>query len=235
MKKKIYTSILFGISVAFSVVGHTQTKPAGKSTTAKTVHAATAQSKHTKTVNKKSIAAAVKSTPNSKKAAVTSKSANKRNTPTTAKTATTKKSIAKKQAAVPSKLKNSKQSVAAKSPRNKQSGIATKPKHNKLSIASTKSKHTPHPAAVFEPAHRNHIVLSSKSLKPALTHKEQQKNIPTELNLGNNGAGQIIQANNDKQLHPISFNRPQPIKTDTAHVSIETSLFLDGLEAGLSK
>lgn len=228
--------MLFGISVAFSVVGHTQTKPISKSTTAKTVHAATVHSKNTKTVNKKSAVAAVKSTPNSKKTAITSKSANKQNATTASKIATAKKSITKKQAVVPSKLKNNKQSVAAKSARNNKTLISTPPKHKKQAIVSAKSKHTSHPVVAFEPARRQHTFIASKSLKPALSHKEQQKHIPTELNLGNTRTtDQIIQINNDKQLHPISFNRPQTIKTDTAHVSIETSLFLDGLEAGLSK
>ncbi|MDI1232269.1 MAG: peptidoglycan DD-metalloendopeptidase family protein [Methylobacter sp.] len=235
MKKKIYTSMLFGISVAFSVAGHTQTKPISKSTTAKTVHTVTVHSKNTKTVNKKSIVAAVKSTPNSKKTAVTSKSANKKNAATASKIATQKKSITKKQAVVPTKLKNNKQSVVAKSARNNKALISTKSKHNKQAIASAKSKHTSHPAVAFEPARRQHIFIASKSLKPVLGHKERQKHVPAELNLGNTRTDQIIQTNNDKQLHPITFNRPQTIKTNTAHVSIETSLFLDGLEVGLSK
>ncbi|MFU8789238.1 MAG: peptidoglycan DD-metalloendopeptidase family protein [Methylobacter sp.] len=80
---------------------------------------------------------------------------------------------------------------------------------------------------------RKHTVISSKSPELALTHKEQQT--PTELNLNNTESDQVVQANNNKQLHPITFDYAQITKTNTAHVSIETSLFLDGLEVGLSK
>ena len=255
MKNKIYTSILFGISLAFSVTGHTQAKPANKSATSKTAHATTLPTKNTKTVSKKSTVTVAK--PNSKAnnskqtAAVIAKSASKKNAATTNKvagkttntqTATTKKSLAKKQtAAAPttakkqitptSKQENSKLSVAAKSAKKNQA-LASTPSKNKKNNISTKSKQAT-PAVALEPARRKHTVISAKSLEPTLTHKERQT--PTELNLNTTESDQAVQTNNNKQLHPLSLDHTRSAQINTAHVSIETSLFLDGLEVGLSK
>ncbi|MFZ2404402.1 MAG: M23 family metallopeptidase, partial [Methylobacter sp.] len=55
------------------------------------------------------------------------------------------------------------------------------------------------------------------------------------LDLDNAESDQIINTNNDKQFRPHLIDHPQTTKINTAHVAIETSLFLDGLEAGLSK
>ncbi|MDD5411035.1 MAG: M23 family metallopeptidase [Methylobacter sp.] len=171
MKNRIYTSLLFGISVAFSVSGHAVIKPASKHATAKTISADHVRSKHTKPVNKK------KSIPTDM--LIASK-----------KTVAAPKSTTKKQAIVSAKLKNSKQS-----------------------IDWYKSSHKTHSIVSFEPVTRKHTVITSKSIE----------------------SDQIVHTNNDNQFRPILIDHPQSTKINTAHVSIETSLFLDGLEAGLSK
>ena len=194
MKNRIYTSLLFGISVAFSVTGHTQINPANKHATAKTISATTL---HSKPVNKKNSVAATKLTAQKKSVAAP-------------------KSTAKKQTIVSAKLKN-----------------------NKQSIASSKSSHKTHSVVSLEPATRKHTVISSKSIKSvsikSVNYKKLQKNTPANLDLDNTESDQIIHTNNDKSFRPILIDRPQPTEINTAHVAIETSLFLDGLEAGLSK
>lgn len=211
MKNRIFTSLLLGITVAFSVTGHTQTKPANKPST-KTVSASTFQSKHSKQIDNK------KNTPSNKKApVVTSKPANKKESIATAKlvthkkTATSSKSATKKQNIVSAQLKNNKQS-------------------------SSKSSHKTH-TVVSESTNRKHTVISSKSVESvsakSVNHKKT-KNIPIDLDQDTESE-QIITTNTDKPFHPILIDRPQITKINTAHVSIETSLFLDGLEADLSK
>lgn len=195
MKNRIHTSLLFGICVAFSVTGHTQTKPTSKHTLAKTISATTSHSKHNKPVNTK------KTTP---------KLAGQK------KSVATPKSIIKKQTIVSGKLKS-----------------------NKQSIASSNSSHKTHSATAFDPDTRRHTIISSKSIESvsvkSTNHKKPEKNTSTNLDLDNTESDRIIHTNNDKQFRPISIDPLQPTKTNTAHVSIETSLFLDGLEADLSK
>lgn len=223
MKNRIYTSLLLGISVVFSVTGHTQTKPAAKHPTTKTLSAATLHSKHTKPDNKKDPATAVKTkTSNKKTPVITSKSTNKKDSIATTKLAAQKKYVA-----------------APKSTSKKQTIVSSKLKNNKQSIASSKSSHKTHSVASFEAAARKHTVISSKSIESvsikSINHKELQKNTPANLDLDNAESDQIIHTNNDKQFRPLLIDHPQTTKINTAHVSIETSLFLDGLEANLSK
>jgi murein DD-endopeptidase MepM/ murein hydrolase activator NlpD len=216
VKNRIYTSLLFGISVAFSVTGHTQTKPTSKHTATTSQHSA-----HTKSVNTKIPTAAVKPKPSNKKTPESSKSANNNKNTAAAKL------TAQKKPAVESK------------PTKKQTIIAAKLKNNKQSIALSKSNNKAHSAASFEEATRKHTIISSKSIESAsikpINHGKQQKNTITDLNMDDAESNQVIHTNNDKQFRPILINQPQITKTNTAHVSIETSLFLDGLEAGLSK
>ncbi len=222
MKNRIYTSLLFGICVAFSVTGHTQTKPTSKHAPAKTISATTSHSKHTKPVDKKKPTTAVKANTSNKKAPASSKSTNKKDAIATTKLAGQKKSVAtpksiiKKQAIVSAKLKN-----------------------NKQSIASSNSSHKTHSATAFDPDTRKHTIISSKSIESvsvkSTNHKKPEKNTSTNLDLDNTESDQVIHTNNDKQFRPISVDHLQPTQTNTAHVSIETSLFLDGLEADLSK
>jgi len=222
VKNRIYTSLLFGISVAFSITGHTQTKPARTHAPAKTISAAPLHSNHTKQDNKKNSAAAVNAKPNDKKAPVTPKSANKKDPIATAKLTTQRKSAA-----------------APKSTAKKQTISTAKLKNNKQSIASSKSSHKTNAVASLDPSTRKHTVISSKSIEavssPPLNYKKLHKHIPANLDLDNAESDQIIHTNNDKQFHRTLIDHPQTTKINTAHVSIETSLFLDGLEADLSK
>ena len=246
MKNRIYTSLLFGISIAFSITGHTQTKPTSKhATTTKTISAAASHSKHTKPVDKKT-AIAVKTKPSDKKASVSSKSANKKNFIATVnltaakKPVVTPKAIAKNQTIVSSKLKNGKQSVAvAKSTEKKPTTVSAKLKNNKQSTASSKSSHKTNTVASLDSSIRKRTVISSKSIESAsvksVNFRKPDRNIPTNLNLDNIESNPITSTNSNNQFHPISIDHPQPTQINTAHVSIETSLFLDGLEADLSK
>jgi murein DD-endopeptidase MepM/ murein hydrolase activator NlpD len=243
VKNRIYTSLLFGICAAFSVSGHTQTKPATKPATAKTISTAT-HSKNTKPVEKKSPITAVKSKAIDKKTPVTTKTNNKKASITAAKQTTQKKpvatpkSTAKKQAIVAAQLNNKKTSVAAsKSATKKPAAAAAKLKNNKQSIASTKPGHKTNSVASSEPTTRKHTIISSKSIKTASVkspnHKQPQNNL--DLDLDTTESDQPIHADNDQQYHPVILDRPQNTTINTAHVSIETSLFLDGLESGLPK
>ena len=218
MKNRIYTSLLFGISVAFSVTGHTQTKQAH--TSAKTSSAASLHSTRTKPDNKKNSSAAAKTKPSNKKADVTQK-------PTTKKDSAAATKLAKKS------------TTASKSTSKKQPIVSAKLKNNKQPIASSKPNHKTNSVASLEPAARKHTVISSKSIQSTsitpLNYKKSQKHTLADLDLDNAESDQIIHTNNDKPSHRNLSERPQNTKINTAHVSIETSLFLDGLEADLSK
>jgi len=88
VKNRIYTSLFFGISVAFSITGHTQTKP---------THAPVkiiSAPHHTKPDNKKKTAAtAVNAKPSNKKTPATPKSANKKDPIATTKLSPQKKKL----------------------------------------------------------------------------------------------------------------------------------------------
>ena len=219
MKNRIFTSLLFGISVAFSVTGHTQTKPANKHTTAKTISTPNLQSKKTKLIDKKKPTAAVKTTAN-KKTPVAPKLTSKKQPITVTKLTTQKKSA-----------------VATKSTTKKQTIASATLKNNKQFIASSRLSNRSH-TTVSEPATRKHTVISSNSIESVsvkpLSHRKPEKNTPTNLDMDNAESDQIIPPN-DQQFRPILIDHPQTTKINTAHVSIETSLFLDGLEADLSK
>ncbi len=194
-----------------SVTVHAQTKPANKPST-KSIHPSTSQSKHTKQIDSK------KSTQSNKKTPANSKPANKKEPIAKIKLATQKKNAA-----------------SPKSTTKKQNMVAAKLKTNKRS--ASKSSHKTH-TVIAESTNRKHTVISSKSAEsiPAkpVNHKKT-KNIPIDLDQDYAESEQIISTNIDKPFHPILIDRPQTTKINTAHVSIETSLFLDGLEADLSK
>ncbi len=243
MKNKIYTSLLFGICAAFSVTGHTQTKPTAKNATAKTISTAT-HSKSTKPVNKKTPeTAVVKTKAIDKKIPATAKTTDKKVSITAAKQTAQKKSVAapksteKTAVIISAQPNNKKTSVASsKSVTKKQVVAAATLKNSKQSIASTKSDHKKHSVASSEPAGRRHTIISSKSIKTVSIlprHKTPQNNL--DLDLDNTESDQVIHTNNDQQYHPVMLDHPQNTTVNTAHVSIETSLFLDGLEGGLSK
>jgi murein DD-endopeptidase MepM/ murein hydrolase activator NlpD len=245
VKNRIFTSLLFGISVAFSINGHTQTKPESKHTTPKTISAVTSHSKHTKTADKKT-AVANKPKPNNKKASASSNSISKKEVTaklaTAKKTVSTPKSIAKNQPAVTAKLKNNKQSATSTSKKlteKKQANVSAKLKNNKHSIVSSKPNHKIDAIVSADPSTRRHTVISSNSIEStsikSVNHRKPDRNTPTNLNLDNIESDSITSTNSTSQLRPISIERPQPTQINTAHVAIETSLFLDGLEADLSK
>ncbi|HEY8218743.1 MAG TPA: peptidoglycan DD-metalloendopeptidase family protein [Methylobacter sp.] len=240
MKNRIYTSLLFGISIAFSITGYTQTKPDSKLATTKTISAATSHSKHAKPV------VAVKTKSSNKKEPVTSKASSKNNViastklPDAKKTVTPSKPIARNQSTVSGKLKNNKQSITtAKLTKKEQATASAKLKHQKQSIASSRSNHKTNTVASDAPSNRKRTVISSKSVESttltSVNYSKSDRIAPTKLNLDNIGLNPTASTNNDSQFRPISIDHPQPTKINTAHVSIETSLFLDGLEADLSK
>ncbi len=221
MKNKIFTSLLLGISVSFSVTGYTQAKPANKHTASKTIPPPASHSKQAKTVDKKKPATATKTTTSDKKAPVTSKSANKKDSTATTKITSQKKTVA-----------------APKSKSNKQTVVSTKLKPNKQQLTSPKPNHKAL-AVISEPTTRKHSIISSKASESisikSTDRKKEQKNTHANLDFDNAESDQIVQADDEKIFRPISIDHAQPTKINTAHVAIETSLFLDGLEADLSK
>ncbi len=83
---------------------------------------------------------------------------------------------------------------------------------------------------------RKHTILPSKHNFPAKNIKhDPQLNFPSTLVIANAKPDEIARTKYEKPFKPSSLEHIQTTKISTAHVSIETSLFLDGLEAGLSK
>ncbi len=239
MKNRIYTSLLFGISIAFSITGHTQTKSVKKPITAKTISAT--HSKSIQTVDKKS-AVPIKTKQSAKKAPSLPSRATEKKTTTSSKQTVAKKiiedskSITKNQPIVSAKLKNNKQPPIKKSAEKKSATVvSTKIKNDKQSIGSSKLSQKTKNVASIDSSSRKHTVIPPKSIESASVYKKSDKNAPTDLNLDNTEPDLIAETNHNKQFHSIPIDYPQPKKINTAHVSIETSLFLDGLEADLSK
>ena len=208
--------MLFGISVAFSITGHTQVKPTTKQTITKT---ATLHSQQAK----KPPITTVTTTPNNKKAPATlTKPTNKKDSIATAKPAASKKTAA-----------------VAKATTDKKQTAASAKKNDKQSVAPTKPDRKTHSVASAESTTRRHTVISSKSIESvpvkSTNYKKPQKNTPAHLELDNERPDEVLHTSNVKQFHPISIEHLHSVPTNTAHVSIETSLFLDALEAGLSK
>ncbi len=206
MKNSIYTYLLLGICAAFSATGYSQTKPASKQSKPKITHSSPLHSKPSK-INTKS-ASKIKSS--------TKKSPDKLK-PTSKKALIprTTKLIASKKSAASSK------STSKKLTSIRRSSSPSRATHKSHSLASKSDT-------------RRHSIISTESAAH-FNHKNALKNTTTNLNFNNNETDRIIQTNNDKALRPLLINRSQPTKINTAHVSIETSLFLDGLEADLSK
>ncbi len=217
MKNRIYTYLLLGISAAFSVTGHTQTKPANKNVAAKTISATIHHSTPTLPVNKKNLTTTVKTKSGDKKTPAPSKSTN--NKPIVA-----------------AKLTAQKKLVAASKSVKKPAIVSAKLKNNMQSHASSTLNHS---VASIKEMTRKHTVITSKPIKSASiktsNYEKLQKHTAVDLDMDDTESNQIIHANNDNLFRPILINHPQTTKINTAHVSIETSLFLDGLEAGLSK
>jgi len=128
--------------------------------------------------------------------------------------------------------------ATAKSTTKKQTIVSAKLKHNKRAVISSKSSHKTDEADL-DPSPRKHTIISSKSIESvsikSIIDQKPQTHMPANLDLDNAESDQIIRTNNGKQIHRTILKHPQITKINTAHVSIETSLFLDGLEADLSK
>lgn len=223
MKNTIYTSLLFGICAAFSVAGHTQTKPAAaKHQTAKAPSAP--QTKNTKAADKKAPATHAKVKTKTEIKPATQK-----------KSATPTKQSTSKQATVSKQVKDKKLSSATE----KKQAIATgKQKNSKQPIATAKSGSKTHSIVATAQTGRKHTTISSKSIKTtsvSLPHlKKSKKSLDSEQDTAE--SDQLnISSDNDQHYRPLTFEPPKNAIINTAHVSIETSLFLDGLEAGLSK
>jgi murein DD-endopeptidase MepM/ murein hydrolase activator NlpD len=105
---------------------------------------------------------------------------------------------------------------------------------NKKLSATSKSKYQSR-ATVSESNTRKHTVLSSKSIGSTKPFNKNKRPAPVSLALNNAKSDEIIHTTTEKPFHPFVIEHSQSTKINTAHVSIETSLFLDGLEAGLSK
>jgi murein DD-endopeptidase MepM/ murein hydrolase activator NlpD len=237
VKNRIYTYLLFGICAAVSITGHSQTKPTNKHATVKTVSTSASHSKHA-SADKKKPATPVKTKANDKKTPATAKTANKKDAIAGLKSTT------KKQIAVSAPINNkNKQSVAsAKTTAKKPAIVSAKLKNNKQSVAASKSSRNTNSVASFtsaKSATKIHTVIAAKSIKSvaikSASYKKPEKTISSNLELDDVESDPIIDTNNDKTFHPLSIEHLQSTQTNTAHVSIETSLFLDGLEAGLSK
>lgn len=237
--------MLFGISIAFSMPGHTQAKPESKHATTKTVSTASSHSKNAKPIDTKPDVVKTKSSP--KKDPVLSKASSKNNAITSAKAIDAKKAVVlsksnnKNQSTVSNKQKNNnKQSAATVKLAEKEvASTSIKSKHNKNSITSSRPNHKFNTELDDSPSIRKHTVISSKStestpIRPT-SYSKADRNAPTHLNLNNIGLDPVTSTDNDTSFHPIAIARPQSTAINTAHVSIETSLFLDGLEADLSK
>ena len=260
MKKRTYTPLLFAISLVFSAAGHAQIKSANKPVSTKNsrhvehikadkkpVVAIKEKSGGNKKLvvavkaipgNNKKPAAAVKATPGSNKKPVVavkttldinknvkSKLANKKDAKTTSRFAAQKNSIA------PSKSTEKKQII-----------IYDKSKHTKQNIALSKPSGKTLPVVSVDPASRKHTIIASKSIESISENINNQKKIKINTSpsievdeVDETESDQITRLNTEKPFLPIVIERSQPTKINTAHVSIETSLFLDGLEADLSK
>lgn len=122
----------------------------------------------------------------------------------------------------------------------------SKTKNNKQAVASNKANSKTHSVASIEPSttSRKHAVISSRTV--ATTNQTESTSIKTpnhkkhikalaNLELHSTDPEKINHTEIDRIPRPILIERLHTTQTNTAHVAIETSLFLDGLEAGLSK
>ncbi|MGJ0431671.1 peptidoglycan DD-metalloendopeptidase family protein [Methylobacter sp.] len=206
MKKRIYTTLFLGISAAFTATtSYAQTLPTHKSGTTKTVALSTRHSGHAKSVKKRNTAA--------------SKTGNKRQV-------------------IASTIKKHDASSASK---NHKKYIASS-KLNKKSHRQTTAKEQSQ--ALFQLSHRKRSVITHHSIKTTPIHiadnKTRLQESPTNisrLDLGEYQPGHTAESYEpfEKEASLQMRNQNSNHKTASAHVTIETSLFLDGLDAGLSK
>ncbi|MEY3882066.1 MAG: hypothetical protein RIQ94_2862, partial [Pseudomonadota bacterium] len=221
MKNRIHTYLFLGLSVVFSITGHTQTKPTSKQEN-KSISTAKIHSKTIKSESK-TPQTIVKTKTNDKKISTLSKPV--------AITTTSKKIVVTEKSAT----KNP--THAAKPLKDNKHDIITSLKDNKHDTTPSKSDHKNH-ATVSELVTRKHSVIASKTIESVLekpgNSKKPQRNHLSKLDDAE--SDQLTHASNDKILHSgLLEEHTQTTKVNTAHVSIETSLFLDGLEADLSK
>jgi murein DD-endopeptidase MepM/ murein hydrolase activator NlpD len=220
VKNKIHIYLFLGLSVAFSITGHTQTKPTNKQEN-KSISTAKIHSKTIKPESK-TPQTIVKTKTNDKKTSTPSKPV--AITTTSKKIVVTEKSTTKNPTHAAKPLKDNKHDI-------------TPLKDNKHDATPSKSGHKNH-ATVSELATRKHTVIASKTIESVLVKpsnsKKPQRNYLSKLDDAE--SDQLTHTSNDKILHSVLLEEhTQTTKINTAHVSIETSLFLDGLEADLSK
>lgn len=207
MKRKIYTTLFLGISAAFTATtSYSQSIPTHKNGTAKTVASSTRHSGHTRSANKKNISS--------------------------------------------SKAGDKKQAIASTD--GKQASSASK--INKKYIVSSKFVEKPHvrnsdkKQSVMLPqlSFRKRSIITPHSIKttsiPIADSRLRLKEISSHvshLDLGKSKINRIVETEAYKPFAKETSlqmrHRASNYKTVSAHVTIETSLFLDGLDAGLSK
>lgn len=207
MKKRIYTTLFLGISAAFTATtSYSQIIPPHKSGTAKTAASSAKHSGHTRSANKKNISS--------------------------------------------SKAGNKKQAIASSG--GKQASSASK--INKKHIVSSKLAKKPHfrnddkKQSLMLPqlSSRKRSIITPHSIKTTSISiadnrhrlKENSSNV-SHLDLGKSNINHIVET---EAYNPFAKEtslqmryQASNYKTVSAHVTIETSLFLDGLDAGLSK
>lgn len=207
MKRKIYTTLFLGISAAFTATtSYSQNISTHKSGTAKTVASSTRHSGHTRSANKNNISS--------------SKADNKERiiAPTGKKHASSTSKIDKKYIAS-SKL--AKKSHFRKDDK-KQVLMLPQLSLRKRSII------TPHS-----------IKTTSIPIADDRPHLKEISSSVSRLELDKSKINHIVETETYKPFAKETSlqmrYQASNYKTVTAHVTIETSLFLDGLDAGLSK
>lgn len=207
MKKKIYTTLLLGISAVFTATtSYSQTIPAHKTGAAKTAALSTKHFQRGKSFKKKDISSS--------------------------------KAVHKKLIIVSTSRKHA----------------SSDSKSNKKHIASSKlSKKSHFPRAKKEQSlalsqlsFRKRSIITPHSTRTTSIHiadnRTRLKEMPTYVSHLDFGKSQLNHTAETETYEPfekeISLqmrNHATNHKTASAHVTIETSLFLDGLDAGLSK
>ncbi len=222
MKNRIYPYLLIGISIAFPVTGYTQKKPTTKPITHSKPTPAFKSSALKPSVNSNSKTTSDPKTIDKKKL-IASNTDIKKIITNTSKQNTSKQPASKSlpTAKVTATIKN--QLANFPNPHNI---TANKRFNSKKQIETTASNLNT----------RKHTILPSKlNFTAKNIRHETQLNFPSTLVIENAESVEIAHTNYEKPFRPSSLEHIETTKINTAHVSIETSLFLDGLEAGLSK
>jgi murein DD-endopeptidase MepM/ murein hydrolase activator NlpD len=219
VKNRIYTTLFFVTCLAFSVTGHTQTKPLSKHIPTHTHTATNLQptlKKTTSSITTKPHLIGTKATILPKPAAPKKTISTATKLITAKKITTSNKSVPIKSVIVPEKSKTTKHAKTSSKFKQVIQYVTPTPNSRKRTIISSKTIES--------------VTLKSSQHRELSPHILDSPAIPAPDN-----SNQIIHPKNDKTFRPAFINPTQSTKINTAHVSIETSLFLDGLEADLSK